>query len=203
MTCLSTALPPRSALPSQPASEPGSHAQPCTLQHVSCSLSLPQGSTNSKYLLCRGPGPCHGPCLGRGRLLAQLPPRSSRWRSRHGPASCARACCPGASLQQTGNREAGGVLQGEDSSLDQASCSRSSLDAQKKFGSLPVAGEGERGPSPSTHLSARRGCWRGACAARSAGCSARPFCPEAPLTSCLSAKGPTCVCCLQKDRVWV
>lgn len=83
------------------------------LRHVSCSLSLPQGSTNSKYLLCHGPGPCHGPCLGRGRLLARLPPRSSRWRSRRGPASCARACCPGASLQQTGNREAGGVLQGK------------------------------------------------------------------------------------------
>lgn len=90
--------------PPQPASELQiSHTQNPAC--VSTCPDLPSHETTQRaisHLLCHGPGPCRGPGLGPGRSLAQLLPHSSRWRFHHGPASCARACCPGASLQQMG-----------------------------------------------------------------------------------------------------
>lgn len=94
-----------------------SHIHTPALWHVLCFLFLPQDNTNSKYLLCPGHGPCHGPCLGPGRLLVQLLPHSSHWRSHHGPARGAHACCLGASLQQ---REAEGALEDAGTSPEQA-----------------------------------------------------------------------------------
>lgn len=95
------------------------------------SLSLQsQEHTHSDHLLCHGHGPCPGRGLGPGRSLARPLSRSSRWRSRRGPASCARACCRGASLQHT-EGEAGGVLGHNSTSLEQAHCTPSPLNAGK------------------------------------------------------------------------
>lgn len=202
MTCLSTALPPAAPCPPSLLQSPAHTHSPARFgtcpalslchkaaQTASTSSAAAPAPATAPASAAEGSSHCSPLTLHAGGLVVVLP-----------AALVLVVRVPACSRRGTERQEGcyrGRQLPGSSQLLSEL------FGCTKKFGSLPVAGEGERGPSPSAHLSARRGCWRGACAARSAGCSARPFCPEAPLTSCLSAKGPTCVCCLQKDRIWV
>lgn len=137
-----------------------------TLANALISSSYHKHHTYNDHLLCLCHGPCHGPGLGPGRSLAQLLPRSSRWRFRRGPASCARACCQGASLKQEGEREAGAALMAESTSLEQARCTLcpSNGGHMPTTQSLlcPTARAGREGPqpglSPFSSLRVLEGC---------------------------------------------